>query len=366
MTVTPEQLQTAAEDLATRFLDAVASQSVEACMQLMPPLDEWRLLTNSPRMSKLSHRMFMKKQCRSFFKKYDRYFERNGERLTRESVAAVRVKELDEMMRGHEWFRRAETTATVELRTDEGVQDGGNITALRFEIEFAVMLGSSQSCSKLWVHNFESVTASVSVDSTTKHVAPLAALGFRQVDKSEFDAVFESAPRGYLSLAKQWNSIQLFEGDLTLTTDDLKLLDNMSAVITGNLTVDGVLLCGDIEQLFVLGDVHASSIIISDTSCLFAGITRVDEALFILSGGTSTNIAAAYGPLVVNDSESALVGVNRKNVEVCQDWEADNVWGDPAQLLQSAFVTSEGGETLVDTSATYGALVAGQPIVAPR
>ncbi len=349
--MSPEDLQLEAEALAARLVHAFAAQSIDACMELMPPLDEYRLLTNQPRLSERKYRRQRTKQCTEFFDKYERFFGQHAERLTNETIAEVTVKEHDELIRQHAMFSHANTTTSVTITASSRTEANGDLTSLRFSIEFAVLLSS-----RLWVHNFVSVTASQLIDSSTKAVGPLADLGFQMLEKANYATALGVRHREIHRLMDSYNSHWYFDGDVHLRSDQIALFRNACVLISGDLTVDGLLDTDYVDHLFVLGDVRATNIILSEGLCIFGGVTRFDTALLILSG-VSARISEVVGPIFANNSEAADVVAVNDSVQVCADWETGRVFGE--QLLKPEFIATEGRDVFVDLDSLYTAIMNG-------
>jgi hypothetical protein len=142
----------------------------------------------------------------------------------------------------------------------------------------------------------------------------------------------------------------VYEGDLTITPEQVELLSGYSFLITGNLTVKGVLNYQDISSLFVLGNIKAKSILLSSSTCYFAGTTYFDEALIIMGGsGAVVQVNNAKGLFVYSDSDAAKINVSEKNVICFADYSYDESFGDVTQLLDSTFLECEDdGDTYID------------------
>jgi len=352
--VTAEELHKQAEALGTRLLQALASQSVDACMLLMPPLEEYRLVMDQPRLTERKYRRQLKKQVTNFFNKYDRYFTEHRDWLAETRIEHVRVTEFDEMMRSHNMFKRADTVAEVFYRTAERTLDDGDISVLNIKVEFAVSMKS-----QLWIHNFLTVETSQSFDKATKTVGPLGELGFQVLDKSDYAAALTGQPPLVKRLMDNYNQTMYADGDVHVTSDQVELLKHNSALIAGDLIVDGVLATEDINQLFVLGDVQAKSILLDEAFCVFAGETRFEDALIVMYD-TSVTVRSARGPLFYNLSEAADVEFVDGAVQVCFDWETNRVFGDPSSLLDAKFIGSDSGEPFLNIGPLWDALLAGK------
>lgn len=165
----------------------------------------------------------------------------------------------------------------------------------------------------------------------------LEQIGFKSLSESQFLILMK---RVYFEFARylECQGWLVFEGDLEINPDQLKLFENCKVIIDGNLIVNGVMDCKYGGYLFVTGDVRAKSIFIQSTTCSFNGISYFEDVLVVFGGdGEVVYILEPRGPFVGNDTSSALIQATGENVKAFVDNSLNEYFGDIENTLRGEY-----------------------------
>jgi hypothetical protein len=105
-----------------------------------------------------------------------------------------------------------------------------------------------------------------------EYTEELIDLGFIPISTEKYlEAMKDHKSIAYVS-AKVFSRYQwyLYEGNLDLTPEQVKLLVGESVIITGSLQVHGLLDFTNPANLFVFGDVTANNVFLDGAGCYFA------------------------------------------------------------------------------------------------
>jgi len=193
----------------------------------------------------------------------------------------------------------------------------------------------------------------------TKQLEALQKIGFKRLSKAEYLKIMEDEYYQYTKYLAD-NIWFIYEGDLKITPEEVKLFSGVSFLITGNLTIDGVFDYQDVSALFVLGDVRAKSILLRSSTCYFAKTAYFDDALIIMKGnGAPVTMNNVSGPFVYVDSDAAEFEIDDK-VEILMDYVYIEYVGEVTEYLDSRFYEIEDEIVYVDSAKLSEAIAKGE------
>ena len=345
MTHSPE-FHAQLKDFARRFVAAIAEGSAVDGAQLMMSHQEYVALTGDTNVSAEDHAAAAQAQFEAFLHKYRKFIDRYRDRLLPDAINDVSTYRL----------RDSEAVNGVELASVQIVSfnlqsitlDNGDISRLYFQVDDGLVIDG-----EVRVTHFEFVRAGESIDDTSKNLDPLSARGIVALAKADFVEMTEP---------ERWSGTRFLAddrwviatGDLTLDAELIALLKGYCVLVTGDLTIKGHHDYDNLGALAVLGDVGATSLMLTDLTCYVKGATRVDDVLWVFGEGRSVTINRAVGRFVFNESDGAEINASPDDVEACTDWATGRQFGDLLAVLgPDLCTTNDDGQLTVDQGALH-------------
>ncbi|UTV99844.1 hypothetical protein KDW99_01460 [Marinomonas rhizomae] len=162
-------------------------------------------------------------------------------------------------------------------------------------------------------------------------------MGFKELTESQFLILMKKVYFEFTQYIERHGWL-VFEGDLEIDPEQLKLFEDYKVIIDGDLIVNGVMDCKYGGCLFVTGDVRARSIFIQGTTCSFNGISYFEDVLVVFGGdGETVYIVDPRGPFVGNDISSAMIQAKEKNVKAFVDNALNEYFGDIKNTIKDEY-----------------------------
>ncbi len=292
----------------------------------------------------------MTRECEAFLENNKRFLDEYKHLFTLENIKTCTISKIDEKEDKHSSLPLRFIGLIEIILKDEKIKikmHGGEIDEgvmhVKLHINNSVLINDSIKMGAPFIHIYRPTTVE------NKNIPSLETLGFKKISRDTYLDIMRNESFGYVDeFAK--NLWLVYEGNLTISPQQVPLFSGLSLLVKGNFTVNGVFDYQDISSLFVLGNVKAKSILLNSTTCFFSKTTYFDDALIIMGGsGAVVEINSAEGPFVYTDSDAAEINVSNKKIKVCVDYSYDNSFGDAKAILKEQFFEQDDEYLNVDS-----------------
>lgn len=324
---------------AKEFIDAVTNQSIEKCKKLIIPFDEYVILVDDKEMTADMYDEALTKQCVNFFIEKKDFFNEHMARLEIEKIDSATIYNLGDKHEIIDNFFYSPIDS-LSITMENKVLENDDISSLGFQIDNPVVINSKIRINNfLFTKTYESIYKHVRVKKLHKK------FGFKELTLDNFLEIMKNSPFDISTLLDECYTLSeynwfIYDGNLVMTSEEFNTLDSDSNfLITGNLTIDGVLNLND-HTLFVLKNLKAKDIFIDSSICYIQETAYFNDVLMIepAADDEPIRINNTEGKFVLNGARFIELGISEDKVTTFFDYANEKHFGNVQNLLKDRFI----------------------------